>query len=117
MDRQTLRDRVHRFNTLGPEGLKDIGWQGKPPRLTPAQLTLLAQIVEKGPDPAKDGVVRWRRVDLKRVIQEQFGVDFHERSVGKILKMLGFSHISPRPRHPAQKADIIDAYKRTSRRR
>lgn len=116
MDRQTLRDWVHRFNALGPDGLKDIASKGKPPRLTPAQLAILAQIVEKGPDPAKDGVVRWRRVDLKRVIQEQFGVDFHERSVGKILKMLGFSHISPRPRHPAQKADIIDAYKKISRR-
>jgi len=26
--------------------------------------------------------VRWRRVDLKRVIAERFGVDFHERNVG-----------------------------------
>lgn len=116
MDRQTLRDWVHRFNALGPDGLKDIVSKGKPSRLTPAQLSVLAEIVEKGPDPAKDGVVRWRRIDLKRVIQEQFGVDFHERTVGKILKFLGFSHISPRPRHPAQKAEIIDAYKKTSRR-
>jgi hypothetical protein len=24
----------------------------------------------------RDGVVRWRRIDLKRVIAERFGVDF-----------------------------------------
>ena len=33
------------------------------------------QIVETGPDREKDGVVRWRRIDLKRVIVERFGVD------------------------------------------
>jgi hypothetical protein len=30
----------------------------------------LAQIVEVGPDRERDGVVRWRRIDLKRVIAE-----------------------------------------------
>ena len=39
----------------------------------------MSQIVEAGPDREKDGVVRWRRIDLKRVIAERFGVEFHER--------------------------------------
>ena len=56
------------------------------------QLAQLAAIVETGPDRKVDGVVRWRRVDLKRVIAERFGVEFHERHVGKLLKKLGFSH-------------------------
>ena len=33
----------------------------------------LAEIVETGPDPATDGVVRWRRIDLQHVISERFG--------------------------------------------
>ena len=45
--------------------------------LSPEQLAQFAQIVEVGSDREKDGVVRWRRVDLKRVIAERFGVDFH----------------------------------------
>ena len=65
----------------------------------------MAEIVETGPDPAVDGVVRWRRIDLKRVIEERFGVDYHERYVATLLKKLGFSHISARPRHPAQDAE------------
>ena len=102
MDRQTLRDWVHRFNAHGPEGLID-NWMGGPkPRLSGDQLAELAQIVETGPDPQIEGVVRWRRIDLKRVIGERFGVAFHERYVGKLLKRLGFSHMSARPRHPAQ---------------
>ena len=70
-----------------------------------------------GPDREKDGVVRWRRVDLKRVIAETFGVDFHERYVGTLLKKLGFSPISARPRHPAQDERIVEAFKKTSRAR
>lgn len=37
MDRQTLRDWVHRFNRLGPEGLHDIQAPGARPRLGVAQ--------------------------------------------------------------------------------
>ena len=115
MDRQTLRDWVHRFNAGGPEGLIDNWTEGPKPRLSRDQLAEFATIVEAGPDREKDGVVRWRRVDLKRVIAERFGVGFHERYVGKLLKKLGFSHISARPRHPAQDERLVEAFKKTSR--
>jgi transposase len=35
----------------------------------------------------------------------------HERYVGTLLKKLGFSHISARPRHPAQDERIVEAFK------
>ncbi len=114
MDRQTLRDWVHRFNDQGPDGLRDIRSKGHPPRLSKEQLTELAEIVETGPDRAVHGVVRWRRIDLRRVIEERFGVDYHERTVGKILKTLGFSHISARPRHPGQDPEVMESFKKTS---
>jgi transposase len=114
MDRQTLRDWVHRFNAEGPRGLLDHRSEGPKPRLTPAQLAEFSQIVETGPDPKTDGVVRWRRVDLKAAIARRFGVAYHERSVGKLLKALGFSHISARPRHPKQDERIVAAFKKTS---
>ena len=114
MDRQTLRDWVHRFNAAGSDGLVDNWTAGPKPRLSAQHLAALAKIVEAGPDRQKDGVVRWRRVDLKRVIADRFGVDFHERYVGKLLKKLGFSHISARPRHPKQDERIVEAFKKTS---
>jgi len=117
MDRQTLRDWVHRFNKAGPEGLRDAWASGPAPRLSLSQRTELAAIVEAGPDREADRVVRWRRIDLKRVIHERFGVDYHERYVGTLLKQLGFSHMSARPRHPRQDAEIIEAFKKTSRAR
>jgi transposase len=117
MDRQTLRDWVHRFNAAGPEGLIDNWTSGPTPRLSPGQLAEFARIVETGPDRKVDGVGRWRRIDLKRVIAVRFGVDYHQRYVGKLLKKLGFSHISARPRHPAQDERIVEAFKKTSRSR
>jgi transposase len=117
MDRQTLRDWVHRFNSTGPDGLKDAWWSGPEPRLSPEQKAELVQIVETGPDPAIDGVVRWRRVDLQKLIRERFGVDYHERYVSTLLKELGFSQMSARPRHPAQDGRIVEAFKKPSRAR
>jgi transposase len=115
MDRQTLRDWVHRFNERGPDGLKDTWSKGNPSRLSPDQQAELAQLVETGPDRALHGVVRWRRIDLKRLIAERFGVAYHERTVGKILHQLGFSHVSARPRHPAQDERIMAEFKKISR--
>lgn len=85
---------------------------GVEPRLSAEKLAELAAIVEAGPDREKDGVVRWRRIDLQRVVKERFGVDYCERYIGTLLKKLGFSHISARPRHPAQNGEIVDAFKK-----
>ena len=117
MDRQTLRDWVHRFNHQGPGGLCDVHAGGVEPRLSAEKLEELAAIVEAGPDREKDGVVRWRRIYLQRVVKERFGVDYCERYIGKLLKKLDFSHISARPRHPAQNGEIVEAFKKTSRAR
>ena len=77
------------------------------------QRAAIAELVETGPDRVVHGVVRWRRIALQRVILDRFGIAFHERTVGKLLRGLGFSHISPRPRHPAQDGRTIEAFKQT----
>ena len=115
MDRQTLRDWVHRFNAEGPEGLHDRTTDGPAPKLTAEQKAELATIVEAGPDREETGLVRWRRVDLKAVIEDRFGVVYHERSVSRLLDELGFAHLSARPRHPAQKVEVLEDFKKTSR--
>ncbi len=114
MDRQTLRDWAHRFNEEGPEGLKHRSGAGRPRFLTQEQMREFSVIVETGPDPEVDGVVRWRRIDLKRVIEERFGVIYSERAISDLLAALSFSHISGRPRHPKQDRRVIEAFKKTS---
>lgn len=48
MDRQTLRDWVHRYNAEGLAGLVDRPLPGRPPRLSAEQMRELAMIVETG---------------------------------------------------------------------
>jgi transposase len=101
MDRQTLRDWVHRFNADGLAGLSDLPRQNGPkPRLSPEQEGIVAGWVEQGPDLARDGVVRWRCVDLQERIKHEWGVSLHERTVGKLLRRLAFRRLSVRPQHP-----------------
>ena len=114
MDRQTLRDWAHRFNAEGPEGLRNRAGAGRRRRLSEAQMQELAEIVETGPDPKVDGVVRWRRIDLKRVIEERFGVTYSERAISDLLAQLAFSYISGRPQHPRQDERVLEAFKKTS---
>jgi transposase len=117
MDRQTLRDWVHRYNSEGLAGLENRRSPGPPRLLSVEQKTRLAARVEAGPDPKVDRVVRWRRIDLKRWIEAEFGVVMHERTVGKQLRELGYRRLSVRPRHPKADAAAQEAFKKASRRR
>lgn len=114
MDRQTLRDWVHRFNEEGPSGLTNRPGAGRPSLLSDEHKRELGEIVETGPDPSRDGVVRWRRIDLVQVIEQRFGVVCSERVISDFLAELGFSHMSVRPQHPKQDARVIEAFKKTS---
>jgi transposase len=121
MDRQTLRDWVHRYNAEGAAGLANRRGVPRSPRLDPAQVAELVSWLEAGPDPAPvpmgDGVVRWRRQDLRARIASAFGVELHERTVGKYLAALGCRRLSVRPRHPKTDTEAQEAFKKTSARR
>jgi transposase len=68
----------------------------------------------QGPDLARDGVVRWRRADLAQRIAERFGVALAERTVGTVLRRLGFRRLVTRPRHPGHDAAARASFGRTS---
>lgn len=115
MDRQTLRDWVHRYNAAGLAGLFDHqGGRGPARRLSPAQESWVAEQIRRGPDRARHGVVRWRRIDLARAIAAEFGVILAERTVGSLLRRLGFRRMSVRPRHPGQDNQAQQTHKKTS---
>lgn len=115
MDRQTLRDWVHRYNAEGLAGLSNRKeGVGRKPLLTATQVEVVAELVRTGPDLATHGVVRWRRVDLAQAIEQRFGVRPDVRTVGKLLHRLGFRRLSVRPRHPAHDAAAQEAHKKTS---
>jgi transposase len=115
MDRQTLRDWVIRYNEEGVPGLRDrVGEVGPKRRLSSEQEAAVAEWVRQGPELARDGVVRWRRADLARRIAERFGITLAERTVGTVLRRLGFRRLVTRPRHPGHDAAAQASFSETS---
>ena len=112
--RQVIRDWVVRFNAHGPQGLIDGKAKGKPPKLNDTQRQALADIVEQGPVPAVDDVVRWRLIDLKQWIWEEFSISLHKSSVSRELRALGFVKMTARPRHQGQNEFVLEDFKKTS---
>ena len=110
MDRQSLRDWVHRYNKDGLDGLADRTRSGRPASLSWVEQGKLSSWVEEGADLARDGV----RADLRDRIAAEFGVSLHERSVGKLLRRLGFRRLSVRPQHPQSDPEAQETFKKTS---
>ena len=114
MDRQALRDWVHRYNAEGIAGLANRRGPGPAPRLSAEQEAAVERWVEEGPELARDGVVRWRCRDLRARIERRFGVRFHERTVGKLLDKLRFRRLSVRPQHPESDPAAQEAFRGAS---
>lgn len=112
--RQIIRDWVERFNAEGPDGLVTRKAPGAPCKLDDAHRAELVRIVERGPDFEKDGVVRWRLLDLAAWVWDSFGITISEATLSRELRALGFSKLSARPRHYDQDPDAMDAFKKTS---
>ena len=87
MDRQTLRDRVLRYNHDGIGGLSD----GR-----------------------RSGVTRWRCLDPSAAIADRYGVVAHERTVGKMLRRKGLTRLQPRPCHPRKDGAAQEAFRKIS---
>jgi transposase len=114
---QVIRDWVLKFNARGPDGLIDRRAPGQPSRLNAAYRAALAAVIEAGPDPAAHGVVRWRILDLRQWLQQEFQVSVSKQTLSRELRAMGFRKLSARPKHHAQAEGAIDDFKKNSPRR
>jgi transposase len=110
---QIVRDWVLKFNARGPEGLIDGKAPGKPSRLNDAQRAALVAIVERGPIPAIDEVVRWRLVDLCRWVWDEFRIVISKQTLSRELRAMNYRKLSARPRHHAQATGAIEEFKKS----
>ena len=113
MDRQTLRDWVHRYNARGIGGLKSLRHPGRAPLLTTLQKAELLELVLAGPDPERHGVVRWRCVDLQGEVARRFSVEVHVNTIGVWLRDLGLTRLQPRPVHPKKDPEAEATFKKS----
>ena len=112
-DAASVRDWVLRFNAHGPGGLIDRTAPGHPSRLNDGQRAALAAMVENGPIPAVHGVIRWQIIDLCQWIWEEYQISVSKQTLSRELRAIGYRKLSARPRHHAQKAGAVEAFKKS----
>ena len=97
---------------MGPRGFSTKA-PGNRPLLNPAQCEALRRIITAGPNPAVDGVVRWRLIDLAQWVYAEFGIAISKQTLSRMLRGLGYRKLSARPRHHAQDPAALEAFKKT----
>ena len=112
MERQALRDAVRRYNAEGVDGLHDRPRSGRPEALTSGRQAALKAWVLRGPNPERDGVSAWRLVDICAHAEAAYGVRYSEWGMARLLKRLGLSWQTARPRHPQGSAAERAAFKK-----
>ncbi len=111
-DRQ-VRTWVARYNAGGPDALADRKGRGRPGPLTADQEQRLGERLRAGPTEA-DGVCTLRGRDVRRILEEEFGVLRSLQAVYDLLHRLGFEPLRPRPRHPRSDPQAQAAFKKSS---
>jgi len=116
MSDQALRDAIKRLNAEGLEGLHDRRRAGRPRRLTAEQEADVKAAVLAGPDIEKDGLSAFTLNDIRFLIAERHGVDYHVNHVGELMRRWGLSRQKARPSHPKKDEAAAAAFKRGPRR-
>jgi transposase len=107
-------DWVERVNAEGLEGLVRRKAPGSSPNFDVAQRDELARVVERGPNPAVDGVIRWGLLDLVTWVWEEFRISLSDATMSRKMKALAFAKLSARPRHYAQNGERAAVLEKTS---
>ena len=113
MDRQTLRDWVHRYNAEGVAGLRDRPRPGRPCALDEGRQAALKALILRGPKLERDGCVAWRARDLRELVERRFGVRYSESGVRRLLRGLDLSWQKARPVHPEADPKAQERFKKT----
>ena len=101
---------VGRYRRGGLEALIPRKPRGATPKLTPEQVERLKARLDAGPLP-EDGVCTLRGRDVVRILENEFGVKHTIGSIYSVLHRIGYSCLSPRPRHEKNDPAAIEAFK------
>jgi transposase len=96
---QTVSRWVKEYQTGGKDALKKAGRAGRKPRLSEPQLDRLEKLLMSGPERLGYETPLWTCPRVAHLIEQEFGVRYHEGHVWKILVRLGWS-----PQRPAGRA-------------
>jgi putative transposase len=111
-DRQ-VRTWVARSNAWGPDALADRPGRGRKGPRAPDLEQRLRDRLRAGSTDA-DGVCALRGVEVRSLLEREFGVVRGLQAAYDLLHRLGFAPLRPRPRHPRSDPEAQAASKKSS---
>ena len=102
---------IERYNAQGLTGLRDLRHTnlGAPQLLSDAQMLLLAQAIRFDFDRG----VLWNGAKVQAWLLDTFDLEVHAGRAYEFLAQVGFSRLSPRPRHVDADDEVQDEFKKT----
>lgn len=104
---------LKRYNEEGVAGLVDRPGRGPSSLLTAEEADRLKARLD-APPRSEDQVCTLRGKDVQRILEEEFGIRRKLGAVYKLLHVLGYSSLVPRPRHHQADPVAQEAFKKTS---
>jgi transposase len=98
VSRSAINTWLRWYETQGAEGLRPRKAPGPAPKLTSAQREQLASWIEGGPQSCGFTSGMWTGPMIGKLIEERFGVRYHNHHVPRLLHAMGFSVQRPRKR-------------------
>jgi len=86
---------LQRARMQGVGGLRAQPAPGRRPRLSPAHLQQLRELLQQGAEACGFRGAIWTRRRVAQVIRDHFGVSYHPTHVGRLLRQLGWTVQKP----------------------
>jgi transposase len=110
--RQTVYRWLDVLNESGIEALREMSKGGRPAQLDNVQHERLRQILLAGPQAAGFGTDLWTLKRVRETIKRQFGVQYSEVHVWRLLGKLGFSSQKPEKQAKERNEAAIEGWKK-----
>ena len=114
---QSVSRWVGAYRQRGEAGLRQAGRAGRKPRLEATQLQRLTSLLLEGPEAHGFPTPLWTCPRVARLIGDEFGVDYHDGHVWKILQVLNGSPQRPVGKARERNEEAIRSWQRKTWRR
>jgi len=108
--RRAAQSWVAKYNRGGVQALHERPHTGRPPRLAGPELLRFRARLEAGPTP-EDGVCTLRGRDLRRILEQEFGVTLGRQAMSDLLHRFDYSSLMPRPQHEDANPEVQEFFK------
>jgi transposase len=110
VSRGSVNKWVALFLQNGLAGLETKPSPGRPPKLTSVECDKVAAFIAENSRSSKGG--RLIATDIQRYIEDNFGVQYQQSNIYRLLHELGFSWITSRSKHPKQSEEVQEDFKK-----